>query len=296
MNSRSTMPASATRNTPFDRELRNLLTPSLGEREARAITLALLEDVGGLSTNDVLLGRAEALDSIQRQELLQMARRIAEGEPYQYVVGFEYFCSLRIGVEPGVLIPRPETEELVSWIRSETTLDNPRILDLGTGSGCIALALKHLLPHAQVDAWDVDNTPLRIAEENARRLGLDIHLHRQDMLSVPEPILKELEQQYDIVVSNPPYVCLEEKADMETNVLDHEPALALFVPDDDPLRFYRAATRLALRLLRPGGRVYFEINRRFGHETRQLLLDHGLHEADIRSDCYGNTRMARAVK
>ena len=282
--------------TPFYPQLRALLASTLGEREARAVALALLDDVGGLTTADVLMGRADRLDPALRQSIVQQARRIARGEPYQYVVGFEHFCGLRIDVCPGVLIPRPETEELVAWIAGETTVPSPRILDLGTGSGCIALALKHLLPQARVEAWDIDPAPIRVAEANARRLRLDIGLRRQDMLQVDETLQRQLEGQFDILVSNPPYVCQEEKADMEANVLDHEPALALFVPDDDPLRFYRAVARLGRRLLRPDGHLYFEINRRFGDETRQMLLDHGYHDVDIRPDCYGNLRMARAVK
>ena len=229
--------------------------------ESRAMSLLLLEEVAGLSTADVLMERDDALSEESKAQLRGMAARISKGEPVQYVLGFQRFCGLKIDVGPGVLIPRPETEELVMLIVDEVQkMANSsgvlRILDIGTGSGCIALALKHLLgERAKVEAWDLSEEALLIAQKNAESLGLDVHFEQHDILA-PQTYAG----QFDIIVSNPPYVCQSEAEEMERNVVEYEPAMALFVKDNDPLLFYRTIAQKAHSLLFPNGRLFFEIN------------------------------------
>ena len=262
--------------------------------ESRAMSLLLLEEVAGLSTADVLMERDDALSEESKAQLRGMAARIRKGEPVQYVLGFQRFCGLKIGVAPGVLIPRPETEELVMLIVDEVQkMANSsgvlRILDIGTGSGCIALALKHLLgERAKVEAWDLSEEALLIAQKNAESLGLDVHFEQHDILA-PETYA----EQFDIIVSNPPYVCQSEAEEMERNVVEYEPAMALFVKDNDPLLFYRAIAQKAHSLLFSNGRLFFEINQRFGQETKALLEAEGFSDIVVRKDAFGNDRMVK---
>lgn len=262
--------------------------------ESRAMSLLLLEEVAGLSTADVLMERDDAMSDATKEQLRGMAARISQGEPVQYVLGFQRFCGLKIGVAPGVLIPRPETEELVMLIVDEVqkTANSSgifRILDIGTGSGCIALALKHLLgERAKVEAWDLSEDALLMAQKNAESLGLDVHFERHDILA-PEAY----SGQFDIIVSNPPYVCQSEANEMERNVIEYEPEMALFVKDNDPLLFYRTIAQEAHSLLLPNGRLFFEINQRFGQETKELLEEQGLSDIMVRKDAFGNDRMVK---
>ena len=279
--------------------LQSILMSSLSLGEARAVALLLLERVCGFSQTDVLMGKADSLPCGQQLLLQEMAQRVANGEPVQYVVSVEDFCGLTLHVEPGVLIPRPETEELVNRT-VERMKAGPRgdILDIGTGSGCIALALKHRMADVRVEAWDVSRDALRIAAENARLLNLDIDFRCRDVLmeevrEVKEVIDSDTAQQegrYALIISNPPYVCRAEAADMEPNVLAHEPHLALFVPDDDPLLFYRSIASFARRHLVDDGRLHFEINRRFGHEIVSLLQSLGFDEVELQNDQFEQPR------
>lgn len=290
----------------FHRQLQSLLLARYGAHEAQAIVRILLDEMAHLSLTDVALGRADALDGDVRERLVAAAQRVAAGEPLQYVIGYTRFCGLEIGVAPGVLIPRPETEELVGWavellerqaadeaekgdfIERKRTL---RLLDVCTGSGCIALALKAQFPEAKVEAWDVSPEALTMARGNARRLRLAVDFIEKNALSEGEKDDFIEENAFDMLVSNPPYVCQREAASMEPHVLDHEPALALFVPDDDPLLFYRAIARRAVRLLQPGGWLLFEVNRRFADETAELLRGLGFAEVEVRADQFGAPRM-----
>lgn len=261
-----------------------------GENEARWIGREVFLLRYGLSQTALLMGEAE---HISEAELKGLQQRLLEGEPVQYVVGETEFCGHRFHTAHGVLIPRPETEELCRWIVEEWKEESgKRLLDIGTGSGCIACTLAAELKEAQVGAWDISADVLRIARGNAERLGVSVNFELVDALQPPHPTPGSL----DIIVSNPPYVCQQERADMERHVLDYEPSLALFVPDDDPLLFYRAIADYALQALRPGGRLYFELNCRFAHETADMLQQAGFSDVCIRKDQYGKDRFISACR
>lgn len=280
----------------FHRLVKQTLLLRYPEREANALSRILLEDVGGLSLQDILIhGADNTLSAEVQSQISSMAERIVEGEPWQYVVGRTDFCGLTIGVKQGVLIPRPETAEMVERIlRGETLTPSCRLLDIGTGSGCIALALKQSLPQAYVEAWDASPAALSVARKNAEQLDLEISFKPRDVLKcVSEE--REYTDGFDLLVSNPPYVCRSEAADMDALVLDHEPHLALFVPDENPLLFYSAIASLGQRLLKRGGLLWFEINQRFGTEVCQLLRQDGYAEVTLHTDSYGNDRFVRAL-
>ena len=267
------------------------LTPLHGSAEARAIVYALMEDVFEMSKTDVLLGRFDRLSETEKAQFSEYAKRLTDGEPLQYVVGTAPFGNLRFEVTPATLIPRPETLELVDWVVAEQQ-DRPslRLLDIGTGSGCIAISLASRLPQAKVSAWDISADALAVARRNAERNGVAVAFQQVDALHVKET------ETFDCIVSNPPYICEAEKAEMTDSVLLHEPHTALFVPNDDPLRFYRAIAELGVRNLSPGGTLYFEINRAYGAETCKLLRDLGYTNVELRKDFFGNDRMVRARK
>lgn len=258
--------------------------------EARAVALLLLEKVCGLTVAEALTAEAVGVNGKRVQE---MARRVAEGEPVQYVLGEADFCGMSLCVRKGVLIPRPETEELVEWVAEDGVGD--RVLDVCTGSGCVAVAVARRFPDAEIEAWDVSEEALDVARMNVERCGVKVTLKNVDVLNDNE-VAKEVADVYDVVVSNPPYVCEEEAVDMEARVLKHEPRLALFVPDEDPLRFYRQIARMGIKALRNGGRLYFEINRRFGKEVVGMLNGMGYVGVELRQDFCGNDRMVKAIK
>lgn len=268
-----------------------------GEHESSAISFLLLEKHCGLGMTDVVMGKDESLDEDAVAELCGMAERIARGEPVQYVLGKADFCGHTFSVAPGVLIPRPETEELVEWMCQDLadTADKQslRLLDIGTGSGCIAVSLAHRLRGAKVEAWDISGTALRIAEKNAEAIGADVVFRQRDVLA---PLSEtDMTCRYSAIVSNPPYICEEERADMERNVLEHEPSTALFVPDNNPLLFYRAITEKAARILCPGGALYFEINSRFSLETAGLMHTFGFTQIETKRDFMNKERMIKGI-
>ena len=279
--------------TPSDffHTLLRTLQASLSDAEAQTVAFWLLDDVAGLSRSDVLLGRADLLPTGLKARLEQMGGRIAAGEPVQYVLGHTDFCGLRIGVAPGVLIPRPETEDVVE---SCYGFSPRRIYDLCTGSGCMALALKHRFPAAQVEGWDLSEQALQTACENAERLQLDVTFRRVDVLNIPDGPKGEENRETSLLVSNPPYVCESERGSMQAVVLDHEPAEALFVPDDDALRYYRAIARWGRVLLRDGDPIVVEVNRRFATDVARLLESEGYAETRVLDDRYGNQRTVQA--
>ena len=288
------------------REIKALLTEGgMPEGEARAVALMLLEKVAGLPTAKALIADGNDL-LCRRQTLLELAARVAQGEPVQYVLGEADFCGLTMKVKPGVLIPRPETEELVNWIvetlhtkqsvvNCQLSTVNCQLLDIGTGSGCIAVALAKKLEGAEVEAWDVNEVALEVTKENAERNGVKVQVNKVDVLSPQTSNFKPLTS-YDVIVSNPPYICEEEREEMEKNVLEHEPELALFVPNHDPLLFYRQIAELGLTMLKEKGLLFFEINRRFGEEVVKMLQGKGYQEVELRQDLFGNDRMVKAIK
>lgn len=256
-------------------------------QELKSLTMMICCDMLGLSAIDLYLRKDIKLSENKQCELESIISRLQKNEPVQYIRGTAVFCGLPFHVAPGVLIPRPETVELVDLIVTE----NPgasRILDIGTGSGCIAISLSHKLPQAVVSAWEVSEEALAIARSNNEVLGTHVAFEKKDVLNDPCFGL------YDIIVSNPPYITEKEREDMEPNVLDWEPELALFVPDDDPLRFYRHIALLALDMLPSGGKLYFEINRAYGTEIVCMLRESGYNHIRVLKDFYGNDRIVTA--
>lgn len=286
------------------------------------MTRMLLEDLFGLSFADILCGATEHLSDAETLRLQQSVARLLDAEPLQYVTGTAFFCGHPFHVAPGVLIPRPETEWIVDTAVGIVTASAPRILDIGTGSGCIATSISLALAdkHCYTEAWDISEDALRIAADNAARLGAEVEFRRRDALRLEEdfsaeerleadlPAEERLEAEqggaealrdsasWDIIVSNPPYICNREAADMHANVLRHEPHLALFVPDTDPLLFYRAIARYAMRSLRKGGWLLFECNTLYAHDTAQMVSDMGFATSVVEDDCFGKPRFVKAQK
>lgn len=273
------------------RELWRTLEPLYGNGEARAITDYVLDVCFGLSKADILCGAVEEMTAEKTAELNKIFGRLTEGEPVQYVLGRAEFCGRWFSVRPGVLIPRPETEELCAWITADSKASaSPKVLDIGTGSGCIAITLQLDMPESKVTAWDISADALDVARENAQQLGANVNFVKLDALNAKP------EGEWDVIVSNPPYICEKEKKDMAVNVLEHEPHTALFVPDAGPLLFYRAITRLAVQTLNKGGRLYFEINPIYADDTCRMMQAEGMTAVELRSDMYGKQRMAKGVK
>ena len=259
-------------------------------REVQAMIRIICEDVFNYDPVDVALRQESELPDFAAERISDIISRLRRHEPLQYIVGTALFHGHKFKVTPAVLIPRPETEQLVDLIVDENTASDLRVLDMGTGSGCIAISLARALKFAQVDAFDISQDALAVARENAADLKVKVRLFQSDMLA-PQPAAR-----YDIIVSNPPYICWSERESMDRNVLDYEPGQALFVPDNDPLLFYKAIAPYAAQSLEPGGRLYLEINQRFGNEVKRLLEDCGLDEVRIIEDSFGRVRFAAAVR
>ena len=258
--------------------------------EISALIRIIATELLGVSQMAFYLKDDITLTAEQQIQLDNAIERLKKQEPIQYILGYSDFCGLRFKVTPATLIPRPETSELVEWIASDAT-GYRSILDIGTGSGCIAVSLAHKLPQSEVTAWDISTDALAIATENSKANGCAVAFKQVDILAY-EPA----GEQFDIIVSNPPYIKENEKETMHSNVLDWEPHTALFVPDSDPLLFYRAIAVKGLTLLKPGGSLYFEINRAHGKETMEMLATLGYTSIELRKDFAENDRMIRAVK
>ncbi|WP_417090583.1 N5-glutamine methyltransferase family protein [Leyella stercorea] len=316
-------------------EIWHRIATSYDDGEARAIARILIEELFGLSYADIVCGATEQLSADDTLRLDTAVRRIEQGEPLQHVLGYADFCGNRFCVNGSVLIPRPETEWLVDegaklmdgCIASDETQHKAphspkRILDIGTGSGCIAISLKLRLGDAYVEAWDISEEALRTAQDNADALKAEVVFRKRDALKAEEEGCSEeeclqggalvssaptgqamdsinsneaniLAAPWDLIVSNPPYICDSERSAMDDNVLLHEPHTALFVPDDDPLRFYRAIARYALLTLNPGGTLLFECNTRYAEATGTMLSDMGFEEVTVSDDCFNLPRFVR---
>lgn len=277
---------------PVLHEIRDALKGYYPDSEALALAKMLLVEVFGFSTLELYGGKDKEFSEKHRSVLDEMIRRLQKNEPIQYMIGIESFFGLTFEVNPNVLIPRPETQELVSWIIEDYQSDESiRILDIGTGSGCIPVSLAKQLSKAEVESWDISEGALEVASRNCERNGVKVLLRQKDVLkSIPEGNL------YDVIVSNPPYITNKEKAEMEANVLDWEPSLALFVPDGDPLLFYRKIAQLGCDMLKEGGSLYFEINRAYGEETILMLKELGYARIELKKDSWGNDRMIKAKR
>ena len=317
------------------------LTPLYDAGEAQAIVRTVLDVKYGMTLTDIICGKVNEISADEERKLEEIIIRLQKGEPVQYVLGEADFAGRPFHVEPGVLIPRPETAELCQWIEKDmieksivssedspedssgnspqATDDARRILDICTGSGCIAITLGLNIPNSEVTGWDISEDALRIAQGNVEMMKAgNVRIEHQDALALPKAAETDNEKmkgnddkevvkpkgkaetpstpKWDLIVSNPPYICEKEKADMEKNVLEHEPSLALFVPDEDPLKFYRAIAEYASSALKSGGALYFEINPIYEKETREMLLKLDFKDIETKEDAFGKKRMMRAIK
>ena len=292
-------------------EIKSLVNRTLyDEGEAKAIVRTVMDECFGMSLADLLCGGIDRMEEMEYHRLSQMMERLTQAEPVQYVVGIAEFCGRTFHVEPGVLIPRPETGELCEWIiasdhhgltrtndiaaekavRESPRLSDANILDVGTGSGCIAITLALEMPKAKVTAWDISEEALSIARKNAEALGAEINFEQRDILNIStDSCLLSPDSSYDVIVSNPPYVCQKEAATMERHVLEHEPHLALFVPD-----FYRAIAKYGQKTLKPNGLLYFELNPLYAYDTESMVRELGYAETEIKLDMFGKQRFLKA--
>ena len=273
------------------RRIQNCLQDIYPTGEIKALTRIILEEVCQYSLTDILLHKNSILSASKHQEIETILQRLKQNEPIQYILGHTKFYGININVAPGVLIPRPETEELVELILKENEKLKGNILDIGTGSGCIALALAKFLPDSRVEGWDISVEALNIATQNARQNSIETSFSKKDILNLNT---SEISRQYDLIVSNPPYICEREKKEMDRNVLDYEPHLALFVEDSDPLLFYRKIAEAGKSILKPGKRLYFEINALFGKETQKMVEEYGYTDVHIYKDISGKNRFISA--
>ena len=274
----------------ISRQINEVLSGCYSAGEVSALTRIIATELLGIPQMTFFLKDDVTLTAEQQTLLGNAIKRLKKQEPIQYILGYCDFCGLRFKVTPATLIPRPETSELVEWVASEAT-GSESILDIGTGSGCIAISLAHRLQQSKVTAWDISHDALAVAAENSMANGCSVTFEHVDILAY-----QPTDAQFDIIVSNPPYIKENEKEAMHSNVLDWEPHTALFVPDSDPLLFYRTIAEKGLVLLKPGGRLYFEINRAHGNETMEMLAALGYTGIELRKDFAENDRMIRAVK
>lgn len=260
-------------------------------RELQAVISLIFSYVKNWSRVDLFMNEDKELSDFSRKEIDSIVDRLLLGEPIQYITGNARFYGMDFKVSPGVLIPRPETAELVDWIVDDNCREDLSVLDIGTGSGCIVVALARTLPFPSVSAIDFSDIALTVAKENASLLKANVRFENADMYSwMPEPC------SLDIVVSNPPYIAPDEEDDMEVRVKDFEPREALFVEGNDLIRPYKRIERIAKYGLREGGLVYLELNPRFAGEVRSMFEAAGWHDVELRLDSYGKTRMLKARK
>ena len=312
-------------------ELWHRLTHIYDAGEAKAIVRWVLDVRFALSWTDILCGKVTELSAHDQTELEKIMQRLEKGEPVQYIIGVADFFGRQFHVAPGVLIPRPETEELCRWIlasdkhgltrtiresphqsdtedresrhqsdnevRVSPSQSDAHILDIGTGSGCIAITLALELPDDKVTAWDISDDALRIASENAKQLGADVVFDKQDVLNISlTSHLSPLTSHYDLIVSNPPYIQPIECDEMAKNVLDYEPQIALFAPEDNPIVFYQCIGDYAWQHLNPGGLLFFELNPLTADQVCDSLRMTGFKEIEIHKDQFGKPRFLKATK
>lgn len=263
-----------------------------GRQEAEAIALMVLSDVGDVTRARIKAFLDDDMPPDLAEKLPVILTELQSGKPVQYVLGSASFYGLDFLVNPSVLIPRPETEELVDWILKSVTRPQQHILDIGTGSGCIAITLKKNLPDASVTAIDISEQALQTAHHNALMNDADVSFIQADALKLAET---NREEKFSVIVSNPPYVTPLDKTRMHNNVVDFEPHTALFVPKEDPLLFYRAIADYASKALEPAGSLFFEINEAYGPETVAMMEGFGFSDIQLRQDLSGRDRMIKAT-
>ncbi|WP_282180064.1 peptide chain release factor N(5)-glutamine methyltransferase [Maribacter stanieri] len=285
------------------REIKNIYHSELdaiyGKEEVNSFFYLLIEHYFDLERFILAIQPELVIDIEQETIIFQALSELKLEKPIQHIIGTAYFMDLDFKVNEHVLIPRPETEELVRWILKDAeNLKRPlTILDMGTGSGCIPISLDKNLTDAKVFGLDISKDALKVAEENNALLNSDVKFYEADILSLDmETSAKELDEKFDIIISNPPYVRELEKAEMQNNVIDHEPSLALFVPDEDPLKFYSAVVNFAANHLNENGCLYLEINQYLGEETKQLLEKSNFKTIELRKDMFGNDRMIKGIR
>jgi release factor glutamine methyltransferase len=274
------------------------LAPLYESDEAKILFSLAAEQVLAMSPSSLMMQKDAAISFINMQKLLSILNNLQIGKPIQHILEEAHFYGLVFKVNENVLIPRPETEELVEWIISVcrtqylvNSFESPKklsVLDIGTGSGCIPITLKKHLPNTQVTTLDVSADAIAVAKQNARQIGVEINFIIADILKF------QSEEKFDVIVSNPPYIRDLEKIEMHNNVLLHEPHLALFVSDENPLIFYKVIADFAKTNLKPNGQLFFEINEYLGKETIEMLSDKGFNNIELRKDMQGKDRMVRA--
>jgi release factor glutamine methyltransferase len=272
------------------RKVSDILEP-IWELEASALTKFILTETLDITWMDLVSLPSIKIDKNKAVELESIIDRLLEMEPVQYILGYTYFLDRKINVSPEVLIPRPETEELVLAMTNLNKVQNPRILDIGTGSGCIGISLALELKVKSFTAIDKSSGALKVAESNARKYGIDMIRLNLDILKDKIPL-----SDYHIIVSNPPYVKPSEKKLMKKNVLDYEPMEALIVPEENPLIFYKKIISNSVDILRPDGMLFFEINEMYGEEVKELLLDSNYMNVNVNQDIHGKDRIVYGMK
>ena len=272
--------------------LRKSIAEIYSDQEAASVSTIILEDVFGITKLKRLSNPEKEFNSTDLLRLTDFIKRLLNHEPVQYVSGIAHFMDLKLEVNSNVLIPRPETEELLQWIIDDflNSTKTVKVLDIGTGSGCIALALKKYLKSSEVYALDKSKNALNLAINNAKKNQLEVYFIHDDILFLSSKQLLK----FDIIVSNPPYVLLSEKKLMNKNVLEHEPHLALFVDDYDPILFYKAIADYSLNNLNSKGLLYFEINEKYGEEIKIMLLNLNFINIELRKDFFGKDRFIKA--
>ena len=271
--------------------IRNSLKDIYSDSEISIFIRIIMEYILKTPYHITLSDKSNKIKDEHMDQIKEIVCRLKESEPIQYIIGNTEFLGLSFFVNKDVLIPRPETEELVELILDECRIPNPDVLDIGTGSGCIAISLAKMLKNANISAWDISATALDVAGKNAILNAVNIHFTETDVLSGNF----QTGYKFDIVVSNPPYVLESDKTDMDKNVLDYEPDLALFVDDDRALIFYERIADLGHSLLKEDGKLYFEIHHRKGFEVINMLKTKGYEDITLHKDLSGNDRMVKAV-
>lgn len=275
----------------FLHKVRSELSPVYGESETNWMIRTIFEHLKGWSHVDLVLHNDYEVSDFLIGKVEMIVKRLLKKEPIQYIFGDTYWYGMTLKVTPAVLIPRPETEELVDMIVKENNVSDLNVLDICTGSGCIAIALAKNLPFSNVDAIDISDEALSVARENAKDNKAKVNFYKKDALDlIPDG------ERYNIIVSNPPYIMNKERENMDANVLDYEPHIALFVPDNNPLEFYKSISEYAIKTLVPGGKLYLEINPLSAEALCDMLKGHGWTDVELIRDMYKNNRFVKAVK